>query len=287
MRHTIGAWGAAIASLLVAGCSSGYFVPRQHKAELFAEQAGWSYRLVSAGEFDIVSYSSPSAVGAEVLAVYIEGDGLAFLDRTTASPDPTPSDPLALRLAIAARRGPAVYLARPCQFIIAEHPRNCVPAIWTNRRYAPEVVATMNRAIEMIKTTSRAQRLVLVGYSGGGALAVLVAAQRSDVVGLVTIAANLDLGYWTRHNQLAPLTGSIDPASVADRIASIPQVHFSGSRDEIVPPDTIRAFLSHFPRSSRARAVEVNGFDHSCCWATAWPQLLERSDLEAISEWKR
>lgn len=40
------------------------------------------------------------------LFVYIEGDGLAYLDARTPSTDPTPADPLALRLA-AADPGPA------------------------------------------------------------------------------------------------------------------------------------------------------------------------------------
>lgn len=92
----------------------------------------------------------------------------------------------------------------------------------------------MGRALDVLKASTGAARLVLVEYSGGGAVAVLLAARRNDVAGLVTVAANIDLGYWTRRNQLAPLIGSLDPATFADQIADLPQVHFTGSRDDVV-----------------------------------------------------
>jgi pimeloyl-ACP methyl ester carboxylesterase len=277
---------AILVAASLAGCSAAYFTPRQHKAALFADKAGWSSRLIDAGAFDLLSYASPSARTAESLTVYIEGDGLAFLDRVTVSPDPTPDDPIALRLALAAPQRPAVWLARPCQYVMAEHPRNCGPGLWTDRRYAPEVVEGMDRALDALKVASGARRLVLVGYSGGGALAVLLAARRSDVTGIVTIAANLDLGDWTHRHQLAPLAGSLDPAAFADRVAQLPQVHFVGSDDGVVPPDVVRAYLSHLSRSNRASLIEIPGYDHACCWVDGWPQLIKRREMTALGVWE-
>ena len=54
---------------------------------------------------------------------------------------------------------------------------------------------------------------------------MLLAARRSDVDKVVTVAANLDLAYWTRRDRLAPLVGSLDPAGVAGAMGTIPQVH--------------------------------------------------------------
>jgi len=55
-------------------------------------------------------------------------------------------------------------------------------------RFAPEVINSFSRAIDTLKEKSGAKYVELVGYSGGGAIAVLVAAGRSDVVGVRTVA---------------------------------------------------------------------------------------------------
>jgi dienelactone hydrolase len=273
--------GAALAA-----CSPVDMAPRGHKADLIAREAGWSPRVIAAGAFDLTSFSSAPVGPADQLTVYIEGDGLAFLDRATASDDPTPLDPLALRLAIAAPQRPAAYLARPCQYARPDRERNCGPAVWTSRRYAPEAVESLDRAVEVLKGAAGARRLVLVGYSGGGAMAALVAARRSDVAGLVTVAANLDLAYWTRRDGLAPLAGSLDPAAFAGRLAALPQVHFVGGRDAVVGADVVRAYLARLPTPHRAAIVEIAGYDHRCCWADDWPRLVARPELAAIAGWR-
>jgi len=276
----------AIAAVLV-GCSATDMAPRARKAAVIAQDAGWSGRTIAAGTFDLASFSSPpGAAGSEILTVYIEGDGLAFLDRNTASADPTPADPLALRLAIAGPQRPAAYLARPCQYVLPDQGRNCGPAVWTSRRFAPEVVDSLDRAVGVLKDGAGAQRLVLVGYSGGGTVAALLAARRSDVAGLVTVAANLDVGYWVKRDGLAPLAGSLDPVAFAARLAVVPQVHFAGGRDQVVGADVVRAYIGRLPAPHRATLVEIAGYDHRCCWAETWRELLARPELAAIAGWR-
>jgi pimeloyl-ACP methyl ester carboxylesterase len=275
----------AIAATLAA-CSSVDMAPRARKADLIARDAGWSGRTIAAGSFDLASFSSPpSSSVQETLTVYIEGDGLAFLDRVTASADPTPTDPLALRLAIAGPQRPSAYLARPCQYALPDHGRNCGPALWTSRRYAPEVIDSLDRAVEVLKGSAGARRLVLVGYSGGGAVAALLAARRSDVAGLVTVAANLDVGYWVKRDGLEPLTGSLDPVAFATRLATVPQVHFVGGRDQVVGADVVRSYIARLPAPHRAALVEIADYDHRCCWADTWRELLARPELAAIAGW--
>jgi pimeloyl-ACP methyl ester carboxylesterase len=277
----------AVALLSLGACNAADVAPRARKASVIAREAGWSERLLSAGAFDVMSFSSSStAMRSDVLTIYIESDGLAFLDRVTVSNDPTPQDPLALRLAIAAPQRPVAYLARPCQYTMPDRGRNCTPAIWTGRRYAPEVVDSMDRAVDALKSTVGASRLVLVGYSGGGVIAALLAARRSDVAGIVTVAANLDLGYWVRRDGLAPLVGSLDPVSFADRLAAVPQVHFAGARDDVVGPDVVRAYLARLPKPNAAALVELSGYDHRCCWVENWPKLVVRPELAAIAGWR-
>jgi pimeloyl-ACP methyl ester carboxylesterase len=273
--------GAALAA-----CSATDMVPRARKASVIARDAGWSQRLIAVDRFDLASFSSPATTGSELLTIYIEGDGLAFLDRATASDDPTPLDPLALRLALAAPQRPAAYVARPCQYVLPDHARNCGPALWTSRRYAPEVIDSLDRAADTLKASAGARRLVLVGYSGGGAVAAVLAARRSDVAGLITVVANLDLGYWVRRDKLAPLPGSLDPADFAGALAAVPQVHFTGGRDEVVGTDVARAYLARLPKPNRAAIVEIADYDHRCCWADHWRDLLARPELAVIPGWR-
>jgi pimeloyl-ACP methyl ester carboxylesterase len=284
MSRRLLCWLLTIGATLAA-CSGADVAPRARKAVLLARDAGWSHRVIAAGGFDITTVYSPGGA-SDVLTVYVEGDGLAFLDRATASDDPTPLDPLALRLALAAPQRPAAWLARPCQYALPDHARNCGPALWTSRRYAPEVIESLDRAVDDLKSAAGARRLVLVGYSGGGVVAALLAARRSDVAGFVTVAANLDLGYWVRRDQLAPLTGSLDPATVADRLATVPQVHFVGGRDQVVGADVVRAYVARLPAPNRAAVVEIADYDHRCCWADSWPALLARRELDAIPGWR-
>ena len=58
-----------------------------------------------------------------------------------------------------------------------------------------------------------------------GTIAALLAARRGDVARLVTVASNLDVGYWTAREKLTPLQGSLDPADFAAALAGVPQVH--------------------------------------------------------------
>src|SRR3546814_2839304 len=64
--------------------------------------------------------------------------------------------------------------------------------VWTSARFSDGVIVSMSDALDRLKEEAGASSLDLVGYSGGGGVAVLLAARRRDVVSIVTIAGNLD-----------------------------------------------------------------------------------------------
>jgi pimeloyl-ACP methyl ester carboxylesterase len=174
--------------------------------------------------------------------------------------------------------GPVAYLARPCQYFLPSNSRCCNKAYWTNARYAPEVIESTNAAIDFLEAQTEAAGLVLVGYSGGGALAVLATSQRKDVIGIITIASNLDLADWTKRNELSPLKGSRDPADVASAVAIIPQIHFVGGKDEVVSPDVVQTFLKRMPPNAPARMIVMPDYTHTCCWAETWGHLFMKAE---------
>lgn len=290
MRRFLSARVALLPSVLVLGAvlTACAVQGRQARGPDLAAAAGWSWDHIPAGSFDLASAVKPGGArtGGASLVVYIEGDGLAYLTAREPAQDPTPTEPVALRLALAhPGSGPVAYLARPCQYALPTHGRNCREDYWTGRRLAPEVVDSAGVALDRLKERTGAVHLVLVGYSGGGALAALLAARRHDVQALVTVAADLDLGYWTRRDHLAPLLGSLDPADVARDLGDLPQLHLSGTEDRRVGSDVTRAFMARLPAGTPAHLREVPGQDHGCCWAAAWPELSRQPDFLALPGW--
>lgn len=260
---------AVLAVLLLASCGAA----RRDEGPDLARTAGWNWAIVDAGSFDLAVAASPPRSG-EILTVYLEGDGLAYVRPSQPARDPTPTDPVALRLAMADPfSGPVAWIGRPCQYTMAGHGRSCRVEYWTVARYAPEVVDSMNAAVDDLKRRDNARQVVLVGYSGGGALAVLLAARRHDVKSIATVVGDLDLDYWTRRDGLTPLRQSLDPAAVAASLGQLPQVHFTGGRDRVVGSDVVESYLRRLPPGAPARMVEIPDYTHTCCWSRDWRSL--------------
>jgi dienelactone hydrolase len=164
-------------------------------------------------------------------------------------------------------------VARPGQCAPGRADRRCTALDWTTRRFAPEVVAAVDAAIDHVRAQTPDRALVLVGYSGGGVVAALVAARRHDVALLITVAAPLDPAEWTRRMGMSPLEGSDSPVAHVGALAGIPQVDFAGARDATVPVGTIRSEIDALGPGAPVRLVVVPDFDHHCCWARDWVRL--------------
>jgi len=255
---------------------------RRHHADMLAAEHGWQKMRLQTEKFVLVSYVPKSMSGVEVLTVYIEGDGLAWLTKTQASDDPTPRNPVGLEMALHHSRGAAVYLARPCQYVDSGDENNCRQTYWTNRRYAPEVIEASDQAVSELKQIFAVKKLVLVGYSGGAAVAALVAARRNDVVRLITVAGNLDTHAWTELHHIMPLDGSLNPADEWKALQDLPQLHFVGGQDINVSRVVVDAYVARFPSGHRPEVVTIPDFDHSCCWVEKWGALLSQHG-DAIS----
>jgi len=209
--------------------------------------------------------------GSEALVVYLEGDGRGVV-RGKVTQDPTPGQPLSYELAEADPAPAVLYLARIGQYQPSQTGLEFQP-YWSEKRLAEEAVAAAGQAIDEAKRRLEAKRIHLVGYSGGGGLAILLAQRRTDVASLVTVAGLLDTQWWVREKNYQPLTGSLNPADQAASLADLPQVHFYGAFDYIIPG----AMSSHFQSLasfSRFQRVEVQT-NHWKNWAEWWPDLLK------------
>lgn len=260
-----------LACLAQIGCASS---PGQRlaNAETIAKSGGLISGHVAAGDFLLATWHSPVSSTVD-LVIYIEGDGLAWLSRSHVSSDPTPVAPVALQLA-ARDALPVVYLARPCQFTAALSPDICRDERWwTGARFSAAVIAAFDQAIDTLKVQFEAQRIHLVGYSGGGAIAVLVAARRNDISSLRTVAGNLNHAEVNAHHNVSQMPDSLNPINYAAQVSHLPQLHFVGLNDAVIPPHIAQNFLHRLGVGTCARIITVQA-THSTGWQEQWPHLL-------------
>jgi len=261
---------AAALFLLVAACApaSG----RHEGAARIALAGGLQRTAIRSGDFVLTAYLRLGGTPAP-LRVYIEGDGAAWTTPSWPPDDPTPSEPVALRLAARDPSPNVLYLARPGQFLDPSSPP-VERAYWMERRFAPEVVQALSGAVDQVLARGGTMEAVeITGHSGGAALAVLVAARRNDVTALRTVAGNLDPGAVNDRHGVGPLAGSLDPLAAAPRLGRLPQRHFEAAADDVIPPGTAASFL-RAAGGSTAGVTVVAATTHTRGWAEIWPNLL-------------
>jgi len=259
------------ACLVLAGCLT--YTRSSERSVTEARERGFARADHAAAGFTLASWRRLGDA-ARPLLVVIEGDGRAWRSRRRPARDPTPGQAIGLQLALASDAANTLYIARPCQFLEPSALRECQQRYWTSARYAAEVVAAVNAVIDQtLRAKGGRARALLLGYSGGGAIAALAAAQRDDVIWLATVAANLDTGAWIRHHGVSPLSGSLNPVQFAAALARVPQVHLAGGRDQRVPAASIRGYLAALGGTAASLHV-APGFAHECCWVRAWPRPL-------------
>lgn len=280
MSNTFKRLKVALLWLVVSLLSACVTVPssdqRQVSAKQLASEHDWQTRIIHTSHFDLLSFQPKHHAQQSLLTVYIEGDGLAWLTKKIISVDPTPINPTGLKLALQHPQGNTVYLARPCQYTGGSTAKNSNKHYWTDSRFAEPVIASINDALTALKAEYSAEQLQLVGYSGGGAVAALVAAGRNDVAKLITVAGNLDHQAWTTHQDISPLWNSLNPADYRQQLSDIEQVHFVGGNDKIMPAFLAQEFVAGFHSSEKAKVVVVPEFDHHCCWVRDWKSLISK-----------
>lgn len=272
----MGRWGRATllaaGFCLLAGCHA---IPspaeRLAAASALAAGAGFApYRPAAAMVLPLRGFARLACPGEELHA-YVEGDGLAWVTATQPSADPTPLAPVALQLAALDPACNVLYLGRPGQYGAEAAPR-----YWLEARFAPEVVDSTTAAVREAMARQRSPRVRVAGFSGGGAVAALVAArlarEGSDVA-LVTVGGNLDPDTWTQRRRLSPLRGSLNPVAESATLARVPQLHLVGRDDRQVPRWVLDAYLAALGDSDCVAVTEVAA-GHAGPWAAAWTAAL-------------
>ncbi|HHK4224526.1 TPA: alpha/beta hydrolase [Pseudomonas aeruginosa] len=268
---------ALLLGALLTGCQS----PREALQQL-ADAHGRQLEILPGQPFPLAMLAPQGTTKATRLRVYLEGDGHAWATAKQPSLDPSPHNLLVARLAVDDPT-PNAYLARPCQFVMAPA---CEPDLWTDRRFSQEVVTRLSQALEQMKQRYGNREFELVGYSGGAALALLLAAQRNDVAQVQTLAGNLSPRLWAQMKGLSLLSGSLDPLDYRDQLAAIPQRHLVGNADDVVPTSLVTTYLARLRSYACSEVVISPATDHQQGWETVW-KIWRDKPLSCESNWPK
>lgn len=239
-----------------------------------AINAGFQSQLIQTENFDLFAFVKNDDANANKMVVYIEGDGHAWARRNVLSSDPTPRNPLSLKLAISDPGSLILYLARPCQYLQKTKLVYCPPKYWSTHRYSSVVVESINEAITKIKSNTTASTIEIIGFSGGGVIAMLVASLRSDISRIVTVASNIDHETWSEWHGVSPLENSLTPINFLAELQGINQLHLWGGEDKVVPFNTQTSFVKSSEKNRLFKYKIIPDFTHDCCWVDQWRELL-------------
>ena len=269
-------FGVLACLLHLVSCAS-TTVPQNHRGQSIHDFGFIAINPNEIVQVYLKKQSVPSQAGGELaLTIYIEGDGAHWLLQMAPPPNPTPRKSLVVSLATQDQSPFILYLARPCQYIDIAQFKDCDPSVWTEGRFSSAVIQLANDVIDKVLLDLPKVRLNLVGHSGGGTLATLLAAKRSDVRCLVTLAAPLDIAAWTQSVSVGPLRLSKNPADPNIQLKNTRQTHFFGENDAIVKKESIGNYRNF---SNNADFIVISGFDHTKAWADQWPMLQKKSCL--------
>ena len=86
----------------------------------------------------------------------------------------------------------------------------------------------------------------MIGYSGGAQIAGLLSVTKDlNIQKVITIAGNLDHKAWTEYHHLPPLSESLNLADYKAKFSKIPQIHYVGEKDKVIPPILIKDFVTN------------------------------------------
>lgn len=205
---------------------------RKDIANKLIKESGYESSVISSRPFKLFSsYKIAANQKHNTITIVIEGDGYSWVNRHTVSDDPTPKDPVGLKIASSIEE-PAVYLARPCQYV--SDPM-CNQSVWSSHRFSSSVIQSYMDAFNQLKVEYNNSDFHVVAYSGGAFIALVLAAQRDDISKVSTVAGVLDPNAWTDFHDISALSHNYVVDDLMEHSGHVDFNHMCGGKDDIVP----------------------------------------------------
>lgn len=254
---------------------------KQQSASQIARPAFMVERSISAGMFQLKAWERMHTRDTTA-TIYIEGDSINQIDTKAGlissnfpNINSTPDMPLGIYLASRDKSENLAYLARPCQYIKMPEEKGCSSAYWQEKRFTPEVMNAYESALNDIKARYDITGFHIVGYDGGANIAAVLAAKRSDILSLRTVAGNLNPDFATDHSNHKTLaSNSVLAVDYATMLSHVPQHHFIGAADGVITPGVYHSYRQMLGLSDCVSYSLVQDADHSRGWVEKWPELL-------------
>lgn len=249
--------------LIVTSCAS-----QIHKLQYKGAVQGFETRVIETPVHKL-TIQGRTQTKTDPVVIYIQGDGNAFR-RFQVSSNPTPTSFIVPNFMYNDWSVNRIYISRPCMYHDLKSDPRCNYKVWSLERYGENTVASINHAIDLLKPTKK-QKIKLVGFSGGGAIAILIAARRDDVISIKTIAANLSEKELTKDKGVTELTG-YDPIDFAKKVSNIPQLHLYGDEDKTIPTWVSENFV----KAANSKCVKrrlVKDATHTEGWNKVWKKV--------------
>ncbi len=240
----------------------------RHKTVSLAKDSGFVEKIYHNYNFKIFTLQKIKNPKLPI-RVYLEGDGKAYINSRLPSINPTPRSYFFVNLMFEDDYPNIIYIARPCQYF--KDDSKCDIQYWTINRFSQEIINSVNEVLKNFKD----KELELVGYSGGGQIALQLASKdnNKNIINIRTIAGNLDPDEFTNIHQVSKLEfAKLD----FNRLSKIPQVHFVGTYDDIVPSSVSSRYIDKLESSNCTKIIEVNMATHYQGWSN-WPSLIEQN----------
>ncbi len=257
---------SAAALIAISACSVPPESIRSEVAQRIAAPAWMLKRHVHASPFDLAAYErmhereqAANIYIGNIVKTYKNEEQKNILEDLNLE-NPTPSNPVALHLASRDNADNLAYIAGPCEFI--DKPTGaepCAPDYWRSKQFSPEVISSYNAAIDNIVRRYDIKGVNLIGYGDGAAITSILATQRDDVLSLRTVAGNF-----------AP-----DLLPADHDLNTLPQHHFIGGKDMVVPKSELDDYLATIGTSSCVKHTLVPEAEHDRGWVEKWPGLLK------------
>lgn len=241
---------------------------RASHAENLIKKTQFSTQVLQTRHFEIFSSHKVENFNANnILTIVIEGDGYSWVNRYKISDNPTPRNPVGLKIATSLNK-PVVYLARPCQYVTSA---DCTQPLWSSGRFKEEVILSYMDALDSLSAQYQNRQFNLIGFSGGAYIALVLAAKREDISSVSTIAGVLDPENWTRFHQISPLSLYYETADLLRNSDHVSFEHICSRADKIMPC----ALTENFVHRSRGmglvnhRATTYDDETHTSLWKAA------------------
>jgi pimeloyl-ACP methyl ester carboxylesterase len=232
-----------------------------------AESQGLTATQIPANAFTLAGFYQIKSPGDQIVHIYLEGDGKPFEQGLMATNDPTTRASVVLPL-MALDTASKLYLARPCYNGHALD-KICNPSLWTTARYSETVVLAMAAAIHSFCVEHGFRKVILIGHSGGGAIAMLVAGHLPETQALITLAGNYDIDAWADFHGYDRLSLSLNPAQFPN--TGIPEWHYLGDKDSNIPPVL---FSQDLLNRANSHVIVLPDTEHNYGWVKHWPNIL-------------